>query len=177
MKTTKLHQLTYIASGVTLLVILSQMTISLGPVPFTLQTFAVGLIATIYPWRLACSSVGLYLLLGGIGIPVFSGFSGGIASLTLHPTAGFLWGFLTYAFVTSLMTYRDSSVIRVLSANILGDITCFLLGIFFFRFSLDTSWSKTLALTTLPFLLPELGKISLVCLSHRYLQPILKKNR
>lgn len=174
MKQTQLQQLVYIALAVALLITLSQITIAIGPIPFTLQTLAVGLIASLFPWRLALSSVGLYLLLGGIGLPVFAGFSGGMTSLFVAPTAGFLWGFLTYALITSLLTQRHTGLVQVFAANLLGVASCFILGVLFFKFNLGTSWSKTVALTCLPFLLPEICKISLICLAQRSLQPILK---
>lgn len=71
--------LVYIAIGTAIIAALSQISLSIGPVPFTLQT------------------------LGAIGLPVFAGFSGGFAAL-VGPTAGFLWGFLIYAVFTSSLT-------------------------------------------------------------------------
>ena len=65
------------AIGAAFLAVLSQLTISIGPVPITLQTFAVGLIATIFKPREAVLSAFIYLLLGAIGLPVFAGGSGG----------------------------------------------------------------------------------------------------
>ena len=68
------------------------LSIPVPPVRFTLQTFAIalGLLALGGKWGMV--SVGLYLLLGIVGLPVFSGFRGGVAAL-LDPTGGFLWGF------------------------------------------------------------------------------------
>lgn len=76
-----------------LLAVSAQITVPLGPVPFTLQTMALALLPPVLGSRGATCAVGLYLLLGAVGLPVFSGLSGGVAHL-LGPTGGFLWGFL-----------------------------------------------------------------------------------
>ena len=87
------RSLTYIAIGAALIAVLSQISIPLGPVPFTLQTMALALLPAVLDGATACAAVGVYLLLGALGLPVFSGFGSGIASI-VGPTGGFLWGFL-----------------------------------------------------------------------------------
>ena len=79
--------------SVALLAAASSISIPLGPIPFTLQTLVLAMLPIALGGRDAVITVAVYLLLGGIGVPVFSGFSGGIASL-VGPTGGFLWGFL-----------------------------------------------------------------------------------
>lgn len=64
-----------------------------GPVPFTLQTLAVMFVLFALPPKLALASIAGYLVLGGLGLPVFSSFKGGLAAL-LGPTGGFIVGFL-----------------------------------------------------------------------------------
>ena len=85
----KFESMTLIALGAALIAALSPFTIPLGPIPITLQTLAIGLIASIYRPKEATLSVVIYLLLGAIGLPVFAGGHGGIASF-YGPTAGFL---------------------------------------------------------------------------------------
>ncbi|HFI0256960.1 TPA: biotin transporter BioY [Streptococcus suis] len=168
------RQLTFIAIGAAIIACLSQISISIGPVPFTLQTLAIGLIASLYKPKEALASVAIYLTLGAIGLPVFAGFSGGFAAL-VGPTAGFLWGFLVYAALTSALTRSDSSPVTVFLACLLGTTVCFLIGFLVFKLVSGASWSDTLAWTVLPFILPDLAKIALVTSCHRLLQPITKK--
>lgn len=168
------QSLVYIAIGTALIAALSQISLSIGPVPFTLQTLAIGLIACLYQPKEAIASVALYLTLGAIGLPVFAGFAGGFASL-FGPTAGFLWGFLAYAAITSLATRSDSHPVTVFLACLLGTTACFLLGCLVFKFVSGSSWADTMAWTVIPFILPDLAKISLVTLTHRLLQPVLKQ--
>lgn len=78
---------------IALLAVASYITIPLGPIPFTLQTLVIAMLPVALGGRDAIVTVALYLLLGALGLPVFSGFSGSIAVLA-GPTGGFLWGFL-----------------------------------------------------------------------------------
>ncbi|HFH9837186.1 TPA: biotin transporter BioY [Streptococcus suis] len=168
------QQLTFIAIGAAIIACLSQISISIGPVPFTLQTLAIGLIASLYKPKEALASVAIYLTLGAIGLPVFAGFSGGFAALA-GPTAGFLWGFLLYAGITSSLTKSSSSPVTVFLSCLLGTVSCFLVGCFVFKLVSGASWTDTLAWTVLPFILPDLAKISLITLCHHLLQPVTKK--
>lgn len=79
--------------SVALLTLSAMIVVPLGPVPFTLQTMMLAMLPLAVGGRTATLSVALYLLLGTIGMPVFSGLSGGPAHL-LGPTGGYLWGFL-----------------------------------------------------------------------------------
>ncbi|MBF0787625.1 MULTISPECIES: biotin transporter BioY [unclassified Streptococcus] len=165
--------LVYPAIGAGVIVVLSQIIIPLGPVPFTLQTLAVGLIASLYPPKEAITSIVLYLLLGAIGLPVFAGFSGGIASLW-GPTAGFLWGFLLYAGMTGRLTSPQSTLTQVFLANLLGDTLCFGLGSLVFSLITQSSFKKTFALTVLPFLIPDLVKLLMITIAYQPLSRIFK---
>ncbi|WP_062464833.1 biotin transporter BioY [Demequina soli] len=80
----------------------SQVSITIGVVPITLQTFAVVLAALVLgPWR-ALGAVALYLVMGVVGAPVFANHLGGLAVLT-GPTGGFLVGFLVSAVVVGAL--------------------------------------------------------------------------
>ncbi|KXT78424.1 Substrate-specific component BioY of biotin ECF transporter [Streptococcus sp. DD13] len=119
MKTNPIRSLVYSAIGAALIAALSQIAVPLGPVPFTLQTLAIGLLATLFAPREAIASVSLYLLLGAIGLPVFAGFHGGFQVL-IGPTGGFLWAFLIYAALTSSLVTLKSHPIWIFLVNVLG---------------------------------------------------------
>ncbi len=78
----------------------SQISIPLGPVPFTLQVFFVFLTGVFLPEKKAFFAQFLYLLLGFFGFPVFSGFRSGLPVL-FGPTGGFLLAFPFVAFLTA----------------------------------------------------------------------------
>ncbi|EMG27814.1 BioY family protein [Listeria fleischmannii subsp. fleischmannii LU2006-1] len=86
-----------------IIAILAQIAIPIGPIPFTGQTFAVGLAATILGARNATISVSVYILLGAFGIPVFQGMTAGLG-IILGVTGGFIIGFIGNAFFNGLST-------------------------------------------------------------------------
>lgn len=87
------------------LCVMAPWAVPLFSVPCTLATLGVYLAAGLLgPWR-GCAAVGLYLLLGAIGVPVFAGFAGGFQQL-VGVTGGFLWGYLPCVIVAGLLCRR-----------------------------------------------------------------------
>lgn len=84
-----------------LICVLSQVSIPLGTMPVTLQTFAVGLTGYLLGWRRGALAVAAYLCLGAVGVPVFTGFSGGIGTFA-QATGGFRVGFVPMVMVCGL---------------------------------------------------------------------------
>lgn len=174
MSKTSTRSIAFVAMGAALISVLSQISIPLGPVPFTLQTLAIGLIASLYQPREATLSVVLYLLLGAIGLPVFAGGSSGFQAL-FGATGGFLWAFILYAFITSSLTKYDSSNWTLFWTNNLGVALVLAGGAAYFKFFSQASWTDTLAWTVTPFILTGILKIVVVVMAVKALRPILKK--
>ncbi|KXT73434.1 Substrate-specific component BioY of biotin ECF transporter [Streptococcus sp. DD10] len=158
----KAYTLTLPALGAALIAVLAQVTLPIGPVPFTLQNLAIGLIATLFKPRDAIFSIALYLLLGAIGLPVFAGGAGGVHIL-IGPSAGYLWFDLLYAGITGYLTSKNSSVLHIFIANLLGDSLVFLGGVLGLMFLAGMPFSQAFTVGVLPFVLPDLGKI--ICIS------------
>ena len=79
------------------LAVISQLQIPMpSGMPLTLQTYAVALIGFVLGSRYGVASVAIYILLGAVGLPVFTGFGGGFGKL-FGVTGGFIWGFLVLA--------------------------------------------------------------------------------
>lgn len=154
----KAHIYAIPAIGAALIAVLAQISLPIGPVPFTLQNFAIGLIATVFRPREAVLSVALYLLLGAIGLPVFAGGGAGFHIL-VGPSAGYLWFDLVYAGLTSYLIHKNSGYIRIFLANLLGDSLVFVGGILSLHFLAGMALDKALAVGVLPFILPDFGKI------------------
>ena len=93
--------------GSFLIALLAQMSIHLpfSPVPVTGQTVGVLLVGAFLGSRMGTFSVCAYILEGAIGLPVFTGFKGGIMVL-LGPTAGYIYGFLPAAFIMGWVTEK-----------------------------------------------------------------------
>lgn len=154
----KAHIYAIPAIGAALIAVLAQISIPIGPVPFTLQNFAIGLIATVFRPREAVLSVGLYLLLGAIGLPVFASGGAGFHVL-VGPSAGYLWFDLVYAGLASYLTHTNSGVVRIFLANLLGDSLVFVGGILSLHFLAGMPIDKALAVGVIPFIIPDLAKL------------------
>lgn len=167
----KAHIYAIPAIGAALIAVLAQISVPIGPVPFTLQNFAIGLIATVFRPREAVLSVGLYLLLGAIGLPVFAGGGAGFHVL-VGPSAGYLWFDLLYAGITSYLIHKNSSYVRIFIANLLGDSLVFVGGILSLHFLAGMPFDKALAVGVLPFIIPDLAKIIAISFVGK---PLLKR--
>ena len=127
----------YIAVSTALIAVSSWIALPLGGIPVTLQTLAVCLTAALLGWRRAVFAIVAYLALGGIGVPVFAGFTGGVGKL-LSPTGGYLFGFL----LTALFVGGASKLVKEKSekkypiilwgAMLLGVLLCYILGTIWF---------------------------------------------
>lgn len=138
--------------------VLSQITVPMGVIPFTMQTFAVGLVATTLGWRLGTISIGIYLLLGLIGVPVFAGFSGGIHVL-FGPTGGYLVGFIINGLVTGwLNEKKPGNYSWSIAANLLGAILTLFFGTFWYQISGSLTFTAAMTGGFWPFVLPGIVK-------------------
>lgn len=126
------------------------------PVPdigFTLQTFGVFLTLGLLGGKWGSVSVLLYLLLGAAGLPVFSGFRGGLGAL-LGVTGGYLWGFLF-----SALTYWALEKLGQLPAMIAGLLVCYLCGSLWFLAYAGGGLDFILLRCVVPYLIPDAIKL------------------
>ncbi len=149
-------------------------------VPFTMQTFAVFLAVGVLGGRLATLSVGVYLLLGAVGLPVFSGFSGGLGRFA-GATGGYLLGFLLIALVMwgGEALLGRSPAVFLLSGG-LGLAACYAFGTAWYVLVYTVSGGPVEMMSVLwacvfPFLLPDGGKLALALMVSRRLAPALAR--
>lgn len=95
-KRSRTQSVVYIGLTVALLAVSAWVSVPLGPVPFTLQTFVLAFAVLVLAPFECLGAIACYLALGAVGVPVFSGMRGGIGMLA-GATGGFLWGFLAGA--------------------------------------------------------------------------------
>ena len=115
-----------IALAVTLITICSWISIP-TIVPFTMQTFAIFTVIGLLGKRRAIISILVYIALGIVGLPVFSGFSGGIGRL-LGSTGGYIIGFIFSAFVTGFIIEKFGRRYVMIIVMVLGLIACYTFG-------------------------------------------------
>lgn len=133
--------------------IFAQITIPLGLVPLTLQTFIVGVVASLLGSRVGTWSVLIYLLLGAIGLPVYAGGSSGIGAL-FGPTGGYLISFLVAAFVIGKFIEKtNSSFLSVVVANTIGTIIPLFIGTVWLKYAVAISFTQAFAQGFVPFIL------------------------
>lgn len=115
--------------GAALLTVSAKVQVPMYPVPMTMQTYAVMVIAMAYGWKLGGATVALYLLQGAVGLPVFSA-GGGLAYLA-GPTGGYLIGFFVSALAMGWLAERgwDRRLLLSVPAMALGTVITFALGL------------------------------------------------
>ncbi|MBQ8826150.1 MAG: biotin transporter BioY [Oscillospiraceae bacterium] len=137
-----------------------------GPVPFTLQTFGIFCTFGIIGGRRGFYSVLIYIMLGLIGMPVFSGFTAG-AGVVFGATGGFLIGFLLAAGAYSLgIKLLGNGLAAKIAAMILGQVVCYLSGtawymLVYLHETGRENWFASIKYCVLPFVLIDLVKINL----------------
>ena len=98
------RSIAFVGLTIAIMAVSAWVTVPLGPVPFTLQMFALTFAIVVLAPRECIAAVTGYLLLGAVGVPVFSGMRGGIGVLA-GPTGGFLWGYLLGAAAAALFLW------------------------------------------------------------------------
>lgn len=131
-------------------------------ISFTMQTFAVFFVFSLLGGRCGVLSVLLYLLLGAVGLPVFSGFQGG-AGVLLGVTGGYIWGFLAAALLYWVVTalFGEKLPVRLL-ASVFGMLLCYGCGTVWYQaaYAQNSLWA-VIGTCVAPYLLPDAVKIAL----------------
>lgn len=154
--------LTYLVIGVGMLVVGSYIAIPVEPVPFTLQTYALLLIIFLMPPRISIMVVALYLLLGILGLPVFSPGKSGWKTIA-GVTGGYLWGFLTLTILFAYLKRPFLRLWRLLYLAVLGHGIILLCGVL--QFTVQRNLLLALSKGFYPFIVPALLKSFLVALT------------
>lgn len=162
----KIKDMTLTAVMAALICIAGPLTIAAGPVPLSLATFAVYLAGAILGKKRGTIATALYLIIGFIGVPVFSGFSGGFQKLA-GVTGGYLAGYLPCAFLAGLGAERAEKENRrwILPAMmVLGTAVLYVIGTAWFMIQTGNGLGEALGLCVLPFLPGDAVKIAAVTL-------------
>ncbi|MBU2700507.1 biotin transport system substrate-specific component [Sporomusaceae bacterium BoRhaA] len=159
----KYANLTYPAFFAALTVIMSFISIPLpfNPVPITGQTLAVMLTGSILSVRQAGWSILTYLLIGAVGLPVFSGFSGGIGVL-LGPTGGYLLAYFPGVMLIALLKGKNNKIWPLALANIIGGIgVVYLVGVTWLSVFTGMGIQKAMMVGALPFIPGDIIKLGM----------------
>lgn len=146
-----------ITAGAALTAIAAQIQIPMFPVPMTLQTFAVLLVAATLGAGRASLSMTLYLAMGAIGLPVFAGAK----TLTgVLPTTGYLVGFVAAAAIIGFLASKGFSKdpLKLAFSFALGSVVIYALGAAGLMLTLGLTFQQALAAGVVPFLIGDLVK-------------------
>ena len=158
------RDLTAIAACAALMAVCAWIAIPTDP-PFTLQTLAVFLAVGLLGGRRGTIAVGIYLLMGAVGLPVFAGFGGGLGIL-MGTTGGYIWGFLGSALVMCAMErILGTHLVILLISMLLGLLVCYAFGtvwyvVVYAKSAGPISAAVALGRCVVPFILPDLCKLS-----------------
>ena len=163
-----------IVLGSIALTISAKIKIPFYPVPMTMQTFVVLFLGISFGYKIGLATIGLYLIEGIVGLPVFSNSpEKGVGLLYFTgPTMGYLIGFLTACYLASMIKLKDNFLI-MLSKLLLATSTIYILGLLWLGTLIG--WDKPIfTLGAKPFLLAEIFKISILALLAKQIVKIRK---
>jgi len=121
-------------------------SLPIGPVPISLQTFFVLLSGILLGSKKAMLSQIVYVILGLIGLPIFAGFTGGLQTV-FKPSFGFIIGFIIASYFVGKISEKNQKSIRNISfAVLVGSLIMYLIGLPYMYYILNIMLSKNLSI-------------------------------
>jgi len=164
----------YTALFVALIACGAFISIPIGPVPIVLQNMFVLLAGLILGpvWGLGC--IGIYLLIGLAGLPIFAGGTAGMGKL-FGPTGGYLLGYLPAVYVTGLISKgMKKTMAGDIMALIAGSLIVYAAGVPWLKFAFSMPWSKALAAGMYPFLIGDTLKVLAAAFIAKKIRPMIR---
>ncbi|MDE5897200.1 MAG: biotin transporter BioY, partial [Clostridia bacterium] len=150
----------------------------IAQVPITLQALAVALVGGLMGWKRGIAAIFVYVLMGLIGIPVFSNFGVGPGVL-FGPTGGYIFGFFFLALAPALFKYipvknKWGRAGIFFTASVLGETACYFFGTIWFINVYHCTVGYALTACVLPFIVPDLVKFAIAALLFVRLEKYVK---
>lgn len=179
----KTKDITITAMLIAILVVCSQLAIPVGPVPITLQTLGVLMIGFLLTPKNALLATSIYAVMGLAGLPVFSGFSGGLQSI-LVPSFGFVLAFIPAAYIqaTYLTKVKALESKHLVISGVINIIITYAIGLPYMAIILNSYMNAQmngvaiLMAGLIPFIPGDLLKLFIGFLMAKRLLPIIQKN-
>lgn len=157
----KTKKLTTIGLFTAIICILGPISIILpfSPVPVSLGSLGVLLTCLMLGPKNGLLCTAIYLLLGIVGLPVFTGFAGGIGKL-LGPTGGYLMGYLFLAYIGGYLAKKWRSRLFLQAAGLLiGMLFCYLFGSLWLAFQAQLDLNAAVWAGVIPYIPFDIAKI------------------
>ena len=167
----------YIGLSAAIIAVCSWISIPLT-VPITLQTMGVVLISGLFGAKRGTLSTLLYILIGAIGVPVFSGFKSGFGVL-LGSTGGYIIGFIFTALIVGIVSDKTNKLWALILSMVVGILVCYAFGTAWFavvyaKANEPASLATILGWCVIPFLIPDAVKIALAAVLTNRLKKFVK---
>lgn len=154
--------------------ILSQIALPLGAVPINLASFSVFCAGALLGAKLGALSQAVYVLLGIVGVPVFSLFRSG-PGILLGPTGGYIIGYILAAWLVGLLAERQKNKALQLALAMLPGFAAYMItGLGWYLLSTKTGFGEALLICIVPFLAGDSIKLILAAFICCRLRPILQ---
>lgn len=157
----KTKQMVLIALMTAVTCVLGPLSVPLpfSPVPISLTNFAIFLAIFVLGMKNGTISFIIYLLLGAVGVPVFSSFRGGLQVLA-GPTGGYLIGFIFLALIMGFaLDHFDRKLVPTIIGMIIGMAVCYAFGTVWLAKLLSLSFKEGLMMGVIPYLAGDVAKI------------------
>lgn len=170
----KVKDMTMTALFAAMICVMAPWSFSAGAVPITLATLAIYLASLVLGWKRATAAVVIYILLGAVGVPVFSNLTGGLQKL-VGPTGGYIAGYIPLALIAGLIADRLENAWGYVIALLAGTLALYALGTAWFCVSLGKDLGYAMGVCVLPFLPGDAIKVALATIIAIKLRPLVKK--
>lgn len=166
----RMNSMTLTALMTATMCILAPVSMPIGAVPISLTNLVIYISVVLIGWKKATISYLVYLLIGLVGLPVFSSFTGGIGKL-IGPTGGYLIGFIFIPIISGFFLEKFHNRLLWIIGMLIGTIVTYAFGTFFLAKHMDIALIQALYIGVIPFIIGDIIKIIIAIV----IAPIIKK--
>lgn len=168
----------YVGLSAALIALGAWIAIPVGDIPITLQTLMICLVSGLFGMKRGTLSVIIYVILGAVGMPVFSNFKAGLGVLA-GPTGGYIVGFVFTALIVGFVSDKMNGKLWAIAVSmVVGIAVCYLFGTAWFYVYMQSKKAVTLSyilgLCVVPYIVPDVVKIAVSCVLVNRLKKFVK---
>lgn len=161
---TKKYLITALMAAVITILSPFSFMIPISPVPISLATFAIYLTTYILGAKYSAISTMIYVILGMVGLPVFTGFTGGIGKV-LGPTGGYIISYVFLAIIAGLIIEKNyDNIVICFVGMFAGTIILYLVGTLWLAFVTNMTFRAALFAGVVPFIIGDIAKMIMACI-------------
>lgn len=155
--------------------VFAPLSVPAGAIPISLSTFAIYVVSCSVSKSYSLPAVAVYILIGAVGLPVFSSFTGGLQCISGY-TGGYILGYIPCTFIIGLLTdkFKKPKIIYPVSM-VAGTLICYLSGTLWYMYRAECGFLQSAAVCVLPFIIGDIIKIAAASCIGLTLKQRLKK--